>query len=556
MNQTSSSHVRRNSFPHLFSVGEIPFIFICALFFASLENVAFWRRTFQVLPLNGPSEVLLYASFFIFLTCFIYLLFLFIVWKPIAKPVIIVLLLLSAAVNYFCITYGVYIDREMMLNATRTNMHETLSLMTPQFFMWFFLLGILPAVTVCFTRVNLSKPFFKQILLRVLSMVICIGIIAIAVLPLYKEYASFFRNNKEIVKLVTPSNYIHGAYSVVKQFWHSNQPLEQIGLDARQIQPDGPHKPTLFILVVGETGRAQNFSLFGYERNTNPKLSQQPGVIAFQNTSSCGTATATSVPCMFSDMTRANYSASLAERQENLLDVLNHAGVRVFWNENNTGCQGVCLRIASGYIPGVLPYKDCQTDFCHDLRLLEGIDSYITEQPNGDQFIVLHTIGSHGPSYYLRYPEDMPGKFEHSCDTNQIQNCNTEELVNVYDNTVLYTDEVLNQIINLLKRYEPQYETGMLYVSDHGESLGENGMYLHSAPYVIAPKEQTHIPMIFWSSTDFLTSRNIDFACLQQRARNETYSHDNLFHSMLGVMRVATQEYRSELDLFSPCRRR
>lgn len=542
---------------HKFAVKESTLIIIAALFFASFENIAFWKKALELTALDSMQNILFLASLLTFFVCFFILFFSVLLWRPLTKPLLIVLLLISAGANYFSISYGIYIDREMIRNVSRTNAHETLALITPQFLLWFTLLGILPAILVWKVRITPARSALRGIAARIFGMAAAVALIGITAVPMYKDYASFFRNNKDIVKLIAPTNFIHGSYAFAKQTIRANQPLLQIGLDAKQVFPDeGAHKPTLFVLVVGETARAANFSLFGYERNTNPLLSQQNNLLAFQHTSSCGTATATSVPCMFSNMARVNYSSDLADRQENLVDILSRAGVSVLWNENNTGCQDVCNRLPlSVPIAAFTPSEDCPEGLCYDEHLLDNVSQYIAEQKNGDIFIVLHTIGSHGPSYYRRYPPAMPGQFTPPCDTNQIQGCSKESLVNTYDNTIVYTDYMLNQTIELLKGYEDRYETGMLYVSDHGESLGESGMYLHSAPYMIAPSEQTHVPMIFWSSDEFMQKRRIDLACMQQNARDKEYSHDNLFHTMLGAMHVSTVEYKPELDLFSECRR-
>ena len=170
--------------------------------------------------------------------------------------------------------------------------------------------------------------------------------------------------------------------------------------------------------------------------------------------------------------------------------------------------------------------------------------------PN-DGVIVLHTMGSHGPAYYQRYTDDFR-KFTSTCDTNQIQDCNQEALRNTYNNTVLYIDHMLAATINLLRQQE-NTDTALWYVSDHGESLGENGMYLHAAPYAVAPKEQTHVPMIFWASENWYRHTGVSAACMKQSA-DKAYSHDNWFHSVLGINDVHTQAYQRDLDIFAACR--
>ncbi len=184
--------------------------------------------------------------------------------------------------------------------------------------------------------------------------------------------------------------------------------------------------------------------------------------------------------------------------------------------------------------------------------MLNDLQSYLNKL-NGDAVIVLHQKGSHGPAYYLRYPNSFE-KFKPVCTTSELQQCSQEEIVNAYDNTILYTDYVLAKVIDFLQNNSNKFDTGMLYVSDHGESLGENNLYLHGSPYAIAPKNQTHIPMLVWLSEGFRQRSQIDWQCLQQH-KNDVYSHYHIFHSVLGLLEVETQVYHQGLDLFHSCKK-
>ena len=255
---------------------------------------------------------------------------------------------------------------------------------------------------------------------------------------------------------------------------------------------------------------------------------------------------------MFSDFGREDYSDNKAKHYENLLDVLTHAGVSVLWRDNNSGCKGVCERVSTENMETQTIAEFCNSQECFDEILLYGLQEKI-QQLKGDAVIVLHQKGSHGPAYYLRYPEAFK-KFTPECVSNQVQDCPREQIINAYDNTILYTDYFLNQVIGFLKSNANRFNTALLYMSDHGESLGENGIYLHGLPYKFAPDEQTHIPFMLWLSPEFADSFNIDSECLKQH-RTEAYSHDNLFHSVLGMLDVQTSEYDAELDIFNRCRR-
>lgn len=163
--------------------------------------------------------------------------------------------------------------------------------------------------------------------MRLLNIAVSALLIILVAALFYKDYASVFRNNKELVKSLSPSNSIVAVNSWYAHHRMDNLPLVKIGEDATQkaVMHNAPRK-NLTIVVLGETSRADNFSLGGYSRDTNP-LMRQDGVIYFPHTTSCGTATAVSVPCMFSNMPRAHYDEELAHHQEGVTDILQRAGI-------------------------------------------------------------------------------------------------------------------------------------------------------------------------------------------------------------------------------------
>ncbi|MGL4600121.1 MAG: phosphoethanolamine transferase, partial [Plesiomonas sp.] len=385
-------------------------------------------------------------------------------------------------------------------------------------------------------------------------------IVSLIALFFYKDYASVGRNNPTLRSVIVPTYYINNTYKYIKKTYFS-KPLvyQQIGLDAK-LSPYAVNnstglmkseKPTLFFLLVGETARSQNYSLNGYGRPTN-QYTTDLGVISFKDVSSCGTATAVSVPCMFSNLGRADYDDIQAKNQDNVLDILQRAGVDMLWKENDGGCKGVCDRIPNVTLDAKEKNGLCNGSTCYDGAFLLGLEDEI-QNISGSKMVALHLIGSHGPTYYLRYPKDKR-HFIPDCQRSDIENCTQQELVNTYDNTILYTDFVISEIINMLKKYENKYNVAMLYLSDHGESLGENGLYLHGTPYSLAPQYQTKVPMIAWFSEGFSKANNLDLVCLKKKAMTGRFSHDNLFNSLLGIMNVKTSIYQPELDIFNACR--
>ena len=304
-----------------------------------------------------------------------------------------------------------------------------------------------------------------------------------------------------------------------------------------------PHRE-LVVLVVGETARADHFSLNGYGRETNPRLAGED-VVSFGNVSSCGTSTAISVPCMFSFSERKRFDREQSEMHENVLDVLRRAGVQILWRDNNSGSKGVADRVEFQDFrkPENNPICDAE---CRDEGMLEGLDEWLASHADKDLLIVLHQMGSHGPAYYKRYPPAFE-KFKPVCASNQLDQCSREEVVNAYDNTILYTDYFLSRVIDWLKTKSPRYESSMLYFSDHGESLGESGVYLHGFPYALAPTAQTSVPAILWSARE---NTDIDLNAVHA-ARNQELSHDNMFHTLLGIFEIRREIYQPDKDLLT-----
>jgi lipid A ethanolaminephosphotransferase len=327
-------------------------------------------------------------------------------------------------------------------------------------------------------------------------------------------------------------------------------PRLRIAGDARQLPRATGARPRLLVIVVGETARAANWGLDGYVRQTTPELARTPGVVNFPDVTACGSSTEVSLPCMFSVYGRESYDKAAIRGHESLLHLLSRVGIQVLWRDNQSGCKGVC-----DGLPTQRPDAARDPDYCNALRCLDGIllspDSALSGDGRHDQVVVLHMLGNHGPNYNDR----IPGRFRHYlpvCESADLGDCSRSQIVNAYDNALLYTDHLLASAIAQLQR-QADYDTALLYVSDHGESLGENGLYLHGMPYAIAPAEQLKVPMLAWLSPGFATATGIDGACLARHAL-QPITHDSLFHSVLGAMDVATAAYRADRDVFAACR--
>ncbi len=440
-------------------------------------------------------------------------------------------------------TYNIVIDKTMLQNIAHTDLNESLDLFSFQLVLYVVLLGILPSFIIY--KIDIKYGTFKEELFSKLkTLVLSFLLLILIVFTFSKFYTSFFREHKPLRFYTNPTYYIYSSYRYLETILNSGKiVIKKIGLDAKVVKSTA--KKRVVILVIGEAVRANRFSLNGYERDTN-KLLKQEDIINFSQVSSCGTSTAVSVPCMTSIYERDDYSYKKGISTENIVDVLTHAGINVLWRDNNSNFRDW---VKSGtYVDYKLSSNNpvCD-DECRDMGMIEGLQEYI-DSTNEDIFIVLHQMGNHGPAYYKRYPKSYE-KFTPVCKTNQLEKCTPEEIGNAYDNTLLYTDYFLSEIISLLKDVQNEkIETAMIYMSDHGESLGENGLYLHGLPYFMAPSEQTHIPAVMWFSNSL--KEQINFKKIKKNANNE-YSHDNLFHTILGIMNVKTSIYDKQKDIIN-----
>ncbi len=475
-------------------------------------------------------------------------------FRYLLKPFFVLLILLGSVVSYAMLKYGVIFDRDMVQNMVATNTGEVSAYLNGSVALWFLLTGVLPALALLWVKIEYPSPWYRGFGLRLgsiaLSLLFLVGVAALY----YQDYASVGRNNKSLGKEIVPANYVHGFYRYARDILFATPiPYQPLGTDARVVGQG--NKPTLMFLVVGETARSQNYSLNGYRKQTNSFTEQEAGVISFKDVRSCGTATAVSVPCMFSNLTRRGYDDTLAQSRDGMLDVLQHAGVSVLWKENDGGCKGVCKNVPTIDIEAKAFPQYCQQGSCYDEVMLEGLDRQIADMKGkqGNKLVAFHLMGSHGPTYYRRYPASERF-FVPDCPRSDIENCSNEELVNTYDNTIRYTDKVVAQLIEKLKSLQTDYNVGLVYLSDHGESLGAMGLYLHGTPYQFAPDDQTRVPLLTWFSPQLQADRQLNMGCLQQEASSKRFSHDNLFHSMLGIMDVQTSVYDGALDLFKPCR--
>ena len=420
-------------------------ILTMSLLLATAGNIDFWSTFVRAAGGLTPAHLPLLAGTFVIVVLFFNALLTLASFRFVAKPVLIAILLTASCASYFIHEYGIVIDKAMVQNVFETDVREAGELLNWRLVLSVTVFGVLPSLFVARARIQ-----FPQGLRGVVRRSgIAAGSLALAALLLvlfFKSLAPALREHRELRYLLTPTNYIQALHGYLRNKWSTPVAIAPLGRDAAKGHAwTGQTRKTVTVIVVGETARAQNFSLNGYGRDTNPMLARESGLINFANVQSCGTATAVSVPCVFSALGRERYDG----------------------------------------------------------------------------------------------------------DTSEFEKCSRESIVNAYDNTILYTDTFLARTIDLLRSLDG-VDTSMLYFSDHGESLGEGNMYLHGAPYLFAPGEQTHVPMMLWMSDRFSERFGIDRTCLAAR-RQQPLSHDNVFHSVLGMLDVDTAVLNPKLDLFHAC---
>ena len=531
---------------------------LASFWLASVCNWPLWRAMSALPELNSTRGLVFMLAFGGIIFCATFLLLSLAAWARSIKLVIAVFLSSAALCAHFMGSYGVVIDPTMMLNVVQTDVRETRDLLGWPMLLSVLLLAVSPMIFLWrlpVRRLSFAAQLGRDVLAMVLSSIVIAGL----VLASFADLSSTMRNHKSIRYLINPLNAYFGlVVNTVQANAKPKGPPQAIGLDA-QVARTANTKPPLLLLVVGETARADHFSLNGYARPTNPELADL-GVTSFTDVTSCGTNTAASLPCMFSHLGRRAFEARERDH-ENLLDVLQRAGLAVLWLDNQSGCKGLCERVPNAYasVPVAanrpLPAGLCDNSECLDAALLHDLQTRLLALPEARRrqgvVIVLHHMGSHGPAYFKRSPPERK-PFMPECTNSALQKCNPATLINAYDNSIAYTDHVLGSSIAWLKANASGFDAQMLYVSDHGESLGENNLYLHGLPYAVAPRAQKHVPMIFWQGAA-AGSTALPTACLDG-LRDTTFTHDNLFHTVLGLVGVTAAEYQKPLDAFAPCR--
>ncbi|ASJ72344.1 phosphoethanolamine transferase [Granulosicoccus antarcticus] len=525
-------------------------IVLIVLWVCLVDNVALWSELYSRLSPIGASAIGYGLSLLALMVMLLVIPMLLLGQRYVLKPILVLLLIVSAMLAYFTRKLGVVYDMEMIRNITETvkdgNTQEGMELLSFSMVLFLIPTALVPAMFVLFTKVDYGS-FWRDSTGRI-GWAAAVVVVAVVMVMFNFKYITYFsRENADLEVYLTPFFPIKTTSQLIQRKQEASKfVFTELGDDA--LKPVTSAARKVGIMVVGETARRGNFSLNGYPRETNPELSQR-NIINFDNVTSCGTSTAFSVPCMFSFLGQSEYTPEKAAQQSNVLDVLEKAGVKTVWVDSNSSCKGVCNRIEN---TNLLKNADVSNPLFvdgawHDEVLLENVDQYL-DSTQGDVLLVLHTMGSHGPAYYRRYPESF-ARFTPFCQSKAPQDCSSEEIVNAYDNTILYTDYILASLIDRLDaRNDSSF---LLYASDHGESLGENGIYLHGLPRFIAPAVQQEVPMLAWLSPELMRERNWSILPNGVTQVQLPLTHDNISTSLLGLYEISSSLYKPELNLFN-----
>ncbi len=515
-----------------------------AIFISATANVGFFVQVNKVYPFI--DNVGFMVSLALVLTGLLWLLMLLSSYRYTIKAVLIIIIMIAAIAGHFTDSYGTIYDTTMLQNAMQTDTAEAGDLLNIRFLLRVLLLGIVPSVWIAKQRLAFPRVSVS-LLQRVGALLTSVTLIGIPILLLSGQYASFFREHKPLRYYTNPITPIYSTVNLMHiEYKKFTAPTELMyhAKDATQMSNTTTRKAKLVVMIVGETLRSANIPFNGYARNTLPQISQlqkSKRLTYFRNMTACGTSTAYSLPCMFSYLGESDYNVDEADYHENVIDTLNRLGVRVYWLDNNSSSKGVMNRLPSEQYYN---YKNadnnpnCDNPYqeCRDIGMLTKLNELLTAQqrvqtPGQDTLIILHQMGNHGPAYYKRY-DDKFAQFLPVCQSNELAECDSQSLINGYDNAILATDDLLAKTIDWLKSHQDQYEVAMLYTSDHGESLGEKGIYLHGMPKSFAPRQQYEIPAMIWLSKD---------SELQAVNTETPLNHDAITPTLLSLFDIQTK---------------
>lgn len=495
------------------------FALLMSVFNFLFFHYAFFNFVFDHVDYSSLSGIVLITSLVVLmlvLNAFVFYL-IFFLSRYVGKFLLILFFNINAIAVYFVNTYGIIIDKTMIGNILNTNYAESSSFFSIKLIFYIIFLGILPSIFIFKVEiVNVSWKKFG------ITSSLTLLFVLVLVLANASNWLWIDKNSKALGALAMP-----WSYSVNTALFYSDRYKSN---EKEMLLPDATikdHQKSVVVLVIGESARRENFSLYGYAKNTNPLLSKMSDVYHFDANSSATYTTAGVKSILEHTDTDKLY--------EILPNYLYRNDVDVIWRTTNWGEPPVHIKEYQNR-EALLP--KCKGEGCdYDEILLTGLKEQILASKKDKVLIILHTSTSHGPTYSTKYPVRFE-TFKPVCNSVDLGKCSQTELINAYDNTIVYTDYMLAKIIEDLKQLN-EYNSAMLFVSDHGESLGEKNLYMHGVPMSIAPKEQYEIPFIVWISDGSKEVKS-----------SKMLSQNHVFHSVLNFLDVESPIYKAEMSIF------
>lgn len=521
------------------------FLFLTALFWTVCFNAPIVNSIIKSASINKddllPTLLLALAvSVSVFFLSMSIIALLGLLPRLIFKGLMILLTLLGATSLVVWLYYGIAMTPDMVRNFLATDFHEASG-----YWSWSlalnFILITLPGLLLINRLRSSRRPESKLKRLGICVVTLLCGVFVLFVQ--LQPFSALMRGDKSLRYLFAPVNIVYSTSSTLLRDQNPEK-VQKVIVDASPKAIFTSDKPTLFVVLIGETTRSANWQLASYKKPTNPELSKL-NIINIPKVQACGTSTDVSLPCMLSRVGRRDYDRKRILSEESLPSLLKRSGFSVTWVDNQSGCKGTC--------DGVRVIKPTQDPlYCHAGACMDGVfnrsidEAFDALNTQSHAVLFLHMMGSHGPAYYKRSTESEK-VFGKECTDPTFKSCSKESIRAAYDSSIRYTDRVVAELIRKLQN-RTDINSALIYLSDHGESLGENGLYLHGAPYYIAPDEQKIVPMVMWFSEPFKKNYTIDTRVIEENS-HKPVAHDHLYHTILGLLNVRSSTYDSQWDL-------
>ena len=500
------------------------FLFSCIVSIGTLllYNVPFFSYVSENTNAQAGGKVLLLTSLVVIMLVANFMMTYLVMYlmRMVGRILLAILSIINATAVYFIFTYNVIIDSTTIGNVFNTKYSEASGFFSWSLWLFIFVCGILPALYCLLQPVAMGKA--KTLAIS------CGGslatILAVAALNI-SQTLWIGQHDTELGGLLQPWSYLINTCRIASS---------KKGKQAQEIKlPDGrisDNEKAVVVLVIGESARKANFQLYGYKRDTNPLLSKQQELKAFQATS-CATYTTAGTKAILE-------AKDCDELYEPLPNYAFRTGADVVWRTSNWGEPPIHIDEYQTILQLADKYPDMSRDY--DGTLFAGLRQRIESSSKNKVLIVLHTSISHGPQYASKYPKEFE-VYKPVAENVEEGEKHVDRLVNAYDNTIRYTDFLLDSLINTLRDMK-DWKSAMIFISDHGESLGENKLFMHGLPKKLAPKEQYEIPFLVWTSENFREYKSQLPAVLEQHY---------VFHSVLNLLSIQSPAYNEAYDIFT-----